>query len=120
MHGAARFGVGRAAVPLVIGHDAVAALQASVNQKVLPSPGVLSAPTSPPINCASVAGDGQPEAGAAVLARGRHVGLLEGTWNSRPLLRRNADAGVLTSKRTSKPSPPSFQQLGAQVMLPLR
>ena len=39
-------------------------------------------------------GDGEPEAGAAVAARGGGIDLLEGREQVRDLLRRNADAGV--------------------------
>ncbi len=42
-----------------------------------------------------LAADGQAEAGAAVLARGAGVGLLEGLEDEPLLLRRDADAGVL-------------------------
>ena len=42
-----------------------------------------------------LAADGQAEAGAAVLARGAGVGLLEGLEDQPLLLRRDADAGVL-------------------------
>ena len=41
------------------------------------------------------AADGQAQAGAAVLARGAGVGLLEGLEDQPLLLRRDADAGVL-------------------------
>ena len=42
-----------------------------------------------------LAADGEAEAGAAVLARGAGVGLLEGLEDEPLLLRRDADAGVL-------------------------
>ena len=41
-----------------------------------------------------LAADGETEAGAAVLAAGRGIGLLEGLEDDLLLLRRNADAGV--------------------------
>ena len=41
------------------------------------------------------AADGEAQAGAAVLARGAGVGLLEGLEDEPLLLRRDADAGVL-------------------------
>ena len=67
--------------------------RASVKQE--PAPGVLSTVSVPPIRLASWRAIGEPEAGAAVAARGRLVGLGEALED--PLLRlvRDADAGVL-------------------------
>ena len=48
-----------------------------VNQKREPLPGVLSTPISPPISSTSWLRDREAEAGAAVAARGRAVGLGE-------------------------------------------
>ena len=60
-----------------------------------PTPGVLSTVSVPPSRSRELAGDGEPEAGAAVTPRGRLVGLGEALED--PLLRlgRDADAGVL-------------------------
>ena len=46
-----------------------------------------------------LARDGEPEAGAAVAAAGRAVGLLEGLEDQRQLVRRDADAGVEHGER---------------------
>ena len=46
-----------------------------------------------------LAADGQAQAGAAVLARGAGIGLLEGLEDEPLLLRRDADAGVLDGER---------------------
>ena len=86
-----------------------------MNQKVLPSPGVLSAPTSPPIRSRQSPGDGEAEAGAAVFARGRGIGLLEGLEQRGASLSGAMPMPVSsTSKRTSNLVAVFFQQLGAQ------
>ncbi len=51
-----------------MGDACSAASSRTVNEKVLPLPGVLSTPMAPPINSTSRA-DGQAQAGAAVLPR---------------------------------------------------
>ena len=63
--------------------------------KVLPCPWTLASLISPPSSTASSRLMARPEAGAAVLARGAGVGLLEGLEDEPLLLRRDADAGVL-------------------------
>ena len=45
------------------------------------------------------AADRQPQAGAAVLARGSRIGLLEGLEDQPLLVGRDADAGVLDRER---------------------
>ena len=62
--------------------------------KVEPSPGVLSTETSPPIIWQIFRVIARPRPGAAVLARGRGVGLREGLEQPADLLGRHADAGV--------------------------
>ena len=61
---------------------------------VLPCPGVLTSLISPPSSVASSRLIARPEAGAAVLAAGAGVGLLERLEDQPLLLRRDADAGV--------------------------
>ena len=60
---------------------------------------------SPPSKPRQLAADGQAQAGAAVLAAGAAVGLLERLEDDLLLVRRNADAGV-ASPRTPAPSAP--------------
>ena len=63
--------------------------------KVAPLPGTLSTRMLPPIRPSRAPTDGQPQPGAAVLARGGAIGLREVLED--PLLRvgRDAGAGVL-------------------------
>src|SRR5213083_2847156 len=72
--------------------------------------------------------DGQAQAGAAVLARGRGVLLLEGPEDARLLVGRNADAGVahreaeadlpLQPSLTPQPPLPRRERGGRNVLLP--
>ena len=66
----------------------------TVNQNVLPWPGALSTPIVPPITSTSRREIAKPEARAAVLPRGRGVGLGERLEQPRLRLGRDADAGV--------------------------
>ena len=66
----------------------------TVKLKVLPAPGALSTPISPPISCDQLLADRQAQAGAAVLARRRVVGLRERLEQLAGLLVGQADAGV--------------------------
>ena len=75
----------------------------AVNQKVLPCPGALSTPTSPPISSARLLADGEAEPRAAVLPRGGGVGLREGLEQLADLLGREADAGVLHLEAQRRP-----------------
>jgi hypothetical protein len=81
---------------------------------VLPLPGVLSTPTFPPISSRQAAGDGQAETGAAVLAGGRAVGLLEGVEQAAILSGAMPMPVSVTSKRTSRLSRRVFKQPRAQ------
>ena len=63
--------------------------------KVLPCPMDAREPDFAAEQDGELAADGQPEARAAVLARGAGVGLLEGLEDEPLLFRRDADAGVL-------------------------
>ena len=59
-------------------------LKRTVKMNVLPLPGVLSTRICPPISSTSCLADRQAEAGAAVLAGGRRVGLGEGARRAGP------------------------------------
>ncbi len=59
-----------------------------------PDPGLALEPDAAAHQLHQAAGDGEPEPGAAVLARGRHVGLGERLEELRGLLRRHAHPGV--------------------------
>ena len=61
---------------------------------VLPTPGVLRSWISPPSEIGQLAADRQSETGAAILAAGAGIGLLEGLEDDLLLLGRDADAGV--------------------------
>ncbi len=61
---------------------------------VLPCPGVLDQPDLAAEQRRELAADREAEAGAAVLAAGAGVGLLERLEDQPLLLRRDADAGV--------------------------
>ena len=69
--------------------------KSAVNQKVEPWPGVLSTPICAAHQLDQLLGDRQSQSGAAVLARGRAIGLNEGAEQSSLRLRGDADAGVL-------------------------
>ena len=85
-----------------------------MNQKVLPLPGSLSTPTSPPISCAS----------RRVMASPRpvppYLRVVEASACSKASNSRGSFSGAMpmpvscTSKRTSRSSPSVFQQSGAQ------
>ena len=62
--------------------------------KVLPLPGVADQPDLAAEQARDLAADRQAEAGAAVLAAGGAVGLLERLEDDLLLVRRDADAGV--------------------------
>ena len=68
-----------------------------------------------------LAADGEPEPGAAVLAAGRAVGLLEGLEDELLLLERDADARVLHREARAMPSPVSARRRldGERRRLPL-
>src|ERR1039457_250873 len=70
---------------------------AAVKWKQLPWPGWLSTHMRPPI-IFQAQGDGEPQARAAVLARGGAIGLREGFENLLLLFQRNADARVAHRK----------------------
>ena len=60
-----------------VGREAV--ISAGIRRtKTVPRPGALSTVRAPPISLIEAESDRQAEAGAAVAARGRGVGLLEG------------------------------------------
>ena len=61
---------------------------------VLPTPGALRSWISPPSRLDKLAADREAKAGAAVLAAGAGVGLLEGLEDDLLLFGRDADAGV--------------------------
>ena len=66
----------------------------TVKKNVLPTPGLAFEPDAPAHQLDQPPADGQAQPGAAVLARGGHVGLRERLEQLRRLLRRHADAGV--------------------------
>ena len=70
----------------------------AVKWKVLPRPSSLSTQIRPPISCNQALRDGKTEAGAAVTAGGRAVGLGELLEDQRLLRGRDADAGVADLK----------------------
>ena len=63
-------------------------------ERACPTPGSLSSQMLPAHQLHQPAADGEPQAGAAVLARRGHVGLRERLEQLRRLLLRHADAGV--------------------------
>lgn len=72
-------------------------------RKVLPLPGVLSTPISPPHGGDQALGDGQPETGPAVAPGGRTIGLGKFLEEPGDLLRRHADAGILDPADDAEP-----------------
>ena len=73
--------------------------------KVLPTPGALRSWISPPSRLGQLAADRQAQAGAAVLAAGARVGLLERLEDDLLLLGRDADAGVGHLERDDASAP---------------
>ena len=90
----------------------------TVKWKVLPLPGSLSTQIRPPISATSCDGDRQPQAGAAVLPRGRAVGLGEASKIASLLVRRDADAGVAHGE--VQVAPPSRSPLALDLDAPPR
>ena len=84
----------RARPPLLGPADAAASGSRSVKWNVLPRPGSLSTQIRPPISSHQPLADRQAQAGAAVAAGGRRVGLAERLEQPVELGRRDADAGV--------------------------
>ena len=77
----------------------------AVKGKVLPRPGSLSTVIAPAHQGHQPGGDGQAQAGAAVLPRGRGVLLLEGPEDPLLLLGRDADARVRDREAQARRSP---------------
>jgi hypothetical protein len=91
-----------------------------VNQKVLPCPRRAVGADFAAHQVRDAAGNRQAEAGAAVLARGRGIGLLEGMEQPRHGVGRNADPGVLHLEAHQHGIAAVFQQPGAQRYRTLR
>ena len=85
-----------------------------MKKKVLPTPGSLSSQMRPPISSTSRRAIVESQAGAAVLARGGHVGLREGLEQFRRLLLGHADAGVQHGELQLHFFPGAFQQFDLQ------
>ena len=82
------------AAPSLGSRLAPAGLPAAVKWNVLPRPTSLSTHNRPFIMLDQPPGNGKSQAGAAVFARGRGVGLFEGVEDQGQLVVGNADAGV--------------------------
>ena len=102
----------------------------AVKWKVLPCPGVLSAQIRPH-QVDEMAADRQSQPGAAIAARGRGIGLVEGLEQPGDLLRRHADALVgdgkwelmrpastarVSTATTTDPAVENFTALAARLM----
>ena len=70
-----------------------------MKRKVLPLPGSLVDSNVAAHQLGQPLGDGKSKPGAAIFARGRRVGLLEGLEQALDLLLRQADAGVADRKQ---------------------
>ena len=96
------------------GHDAVAALQHGREPERAALPRRAGGPGVSAHQLRQTPGNRQAQAGAAVLARGRGVGLLEGLEQPIELLGRNADAGVFDFEAHQQALAAVFKHPGAQ------
>ena len=99
---AARAGAGAASGTAGSASGDGAPASGSTRVKTLPSPGVLCKWIDPPSSCARSRENRQAQARAAVLCGGCHR-LAEGSKISSPLVRRDADARVLTANDRRRP-----------------